>query len=347
MFCRLNALSTKCFVDEMFCRQCILSTKCHVDKMPVDQKLCRRSVSSTNCFRQYSVDEMSFDKNLSTNNIVTEKIDVENPPTQRAIAKSLRISQSSVSRASKKAGFVLRKKRKGQQLSSSNLIKRQQRSMALYRQLANQRYKNFITTDESWFYLDGTRGKRKVCYIKKSDPDYDRMIIEQNTSRPKGFMVWGGVSSKGKTALRFVDPGTKVNSNYYIHHILKPFLTRDVPRLFPKNERKKWYFHQDSAPSHTSKETIGYLNDCKINFVKPDQWLPNSPDAAPMDFGIWAHLKTQLNKAEIKSLDELEKKLLYVWRKMDQSFIDNVLASWPKRVYKIYKARGSHIEHRL
>lgn len=158
--------------------------------------------------------------------------------------------------------------------------------MSLYRQLANQRYKNFITTDESWFYLDGTRGKRKVCYIKKSDPDYDRMIIQQNTSRPKGFMVWGGVSSKGKTTLRFVDPGAKVNSNYYIHHILKPFLTRDGPRLFPKNERKKWFYHQDSAPSHTSKKTIGYLNECKINFVKPDQWLPSSPDAAPMDFGI-------------------------------------------------------------
>ena len=61
------------------------------------------------------------------------------------------------------------------------------------------------------------------------------MIIQQNTSRPKGFMIWGGVSSKEKTTLRFVAPGTKVNSNYYINKILKPFLARDVPHLFPKN----------------------------------------------------------------------------------------------------------------
>ncbi|CAF4371369.1 unnamed protein product, partial [Rotaria sordida] len=60
------------------------------------------------------------------------------------------------------------------------------------------------------------RGERKVCYIKKSDPDYDRMIIQQNISRPEGFMVWAGVSTRGKTSLRFVAPGTKVNSNYYI-----------------------------------------------------------------------------------------------------------------------------------
>lgn len=202
---------------------------------------------------------------------VIKKIDVENSPTQRAIAKSLSVSQSRVSKTIKRTVFVLREKRKVQQLSSSNLIKRRQRSMALYLQLANQRYKNFITTDKSWFYLDGTHGKGKVCYIKKSDPDYDRMIIQQSTSRPKGFMVWGGVSSKGKTAIRFVDPSAKVNSNYHVNRILKPFLTRDVPRLFPKNQRKKWFFHQDSAPSHTSKETIGYLNECKTSFVKPDQ----------------------------------------------------------------------------
>ena len=32
---------------------------------------------------------------------------------------------------------------------------------------------------------------------------------------------------------------------------------------------------------------------------------------------------------------------------MSQSYIDKVLASWPKRVFMIYKNRGSHIEHRL
>jgi hypothetical protein len=238
-------------------------------------------------------------------NKVIKKIDVDNPPTQRAIAKSLHISQTSISRIIKNAGFVCRKKRKVQHLSLSNITKRRQRSSGLYRQLANHRYKNFITTDESWFYLDGTRGKRKVCYIKKDDPDYDRMIIQQNTSRPKGFIVWGGVSSQGKTTLRFVEPGSKINSTYYIKNILQPFLSRDVPRLYPKKERKKWILHQDSAPSHTAKETLDYLNKWKINYIKPEQWMPNSPDAAPMDYAIWTHLKNQLNKSEIKTVDEL------------------------------------------
>ncbi|CAF1483226.1 unnamed protein product [Rotaria magnacalcarata] len=123
-------------------------------------------------------------------------------------------------------------------LTPSNAEKRRQRALRLYRQLANNRYKKFITTDESWFYLDGTEGKRKVCYIKKSDPNYERMIIQKDSTRPKGFMVWVGISSHGKTTLRFVKPGAKINSDYYINNILKPFLSRDVPRLFPSNEKK-------------------------------------------------------------------------------------------------------------
>ncbi|CAF1337854.1 unnamed protein product [Rotaria sordida] len=223
-------------------------------------------------------------------NKVIKKIDVEDPPTQRAIAKSLRISQSTVSNIIKNSGFILRKKRKLHKLTSSNIIKRRERSRQLYRRLAHQRYKRFITTDEAWFHLDASSGKRKVCYIKKTDPDYNRMIIQQNTSRPKGFMVWGGVSTQGNTTLRLVAPGTKVNSNYYINKVLKPFLTRDVPH---------------SAPSPTSKETIQYLNENKINYIKPEEWMPASPDAAPMDYAIWGYLKQQLNRTDTKSLDEL------------------------------------------
>ena len=44
---------------------------------------------------------------------------------------------------------------------------------------------------------------------------------------------------------------------------------------------------------------------------------------------------------------DLKKQLLSEWRKMSQTYTDKVLASWPKRVFMIYKARGSHTEHRL
>ena len=134
-------------------------------------------------------------------NQVIKKIDIDNPSTQCAIAKSLHIVQSSVSDIIKNAVFVLRKKRKVQSLTMSNIMKRRKRSRRLYLHLANHRYKKFITTDESWFYLVGVPGKCKVYYIKKSDPNYDRIIIQQDTSRPKDAMVWGDVSTRDKITL--------------------------------------------------------------------------------------------------------------------------------------------------
>jgi arginine repressor len=43
---------------------------------------------------------------------VIKKIDVDNPPTQRFIAKSYHVSQSTISRIIKRSNFVLRKKQK-------------------------------------------------------------------------------------------------------------------------------------------------------------------------------------------------------------------------------------------
>jgi arginine repressor len=108
---------------------------------------------------------------------VIQAIDVDDPPPQRAIAKSCCISQSTVSRIIKSASFSLRKKRKVDKLTPANAEKRVRRARRLYRKLANYRYRNFITTDESWFYLDGKEGKRKVCYIRKTNVNYERMII--------------------------------------------------------------------------------------------------------------------------------------------------------------------------
>ena len=42
----------------------------------------------------------------------------------------------------------------------------------------------------------------------------------------------------------------------------------------------------------------------KINYIKPEEWIPSSPDAAPMDYSIWGYLKQRLNRTNTKSLDE-------------------------------------------
>ena len=95
-----------------------------------------------------SVEKVKFSRQrpASTPSIVskvTKQIDVEDPPTQRSIARSCHISQSTVSRIIKSSNFILRKKRKVQKLTLSNAEKRHYCARRLYYRLANQRYKNF------------------------------------------------------------------------------------------------------------------------------------------------------------------------------------------------------------
>ena len=84
----------------------------------------------------------------------------------------------------------------------------------------------------------------------------------------------------------FVQSDAKINADYYIDHILKLFLSRDLHRLSPVGEDKKMIYRHDSAPSHTSKKIIVFLNKSRINYVKPEEWMPKSPDATPMDYSI-------------------------------------------------------------
>ena len=48
----------------------------------------------------------------------------------------------------------------------------------------------------------------------------------------------------------------------------------------------KCFLHQDLAPSHTSQQIIEYLKKYKINYITLEEWMPSSPDAAPMDYAI-------------------------------------------------------------
>ncbi|GBM01338.1 hypothetical protein AVEN_135765-1 [Araneus ventricosus] len=122
--------------------------------------------------------------------------------------------------------------------------------------------------------------KSKVQYLSR---DQNRRDLTPSTTvpHPKGVMVWMGISANGVTKPRFVQHGAKINSEYYIQKILKPFLKDDYCRLYPNGDA---VFHQDSAPSQASRVTQKFLTDQQVKFLRPQQCRPNSPDAAPCDY---------------------------------------------------------------
>jgi len=132
----------------------------------------------------------------------------------------------------------------------------------------------------------------------------DKLKFVKRDAFAAGFMAWAWVCHHGKTAIRIIDKDTKVNSKYYIQNVLQSFLDEDVPKLFPGGTKQKMVLHQGSASSHTA--TLNYLKSRDVDFITPEEWMPKSPDAVPMDYWIWGILKRKLRARNIITLRGLK-----------------------------------------
>ena len=101
-----------------------------------------------------------------------------------------------------------------------------------------------------------------------------------------------------------INRDAKVDSRYYVRRVLTPFLNEDVPPLFPGASSRDMVFHQDSAASHTAKNTLNFLDGRNINYISPDEWIPKSLDAAPMDY-----FKKKIAKRKLRSRLDLKRTL--------------------------------------
>ena len=94
-------------------------------------------------------------------------------------------------------------------------------------------------------------------YVKtgKTEIDLQKLKFVKCDTFAPGFMVWAGVSFYSKMLQIFIDRGINVNADYHINKVLKPFLAKAVPRLFPGREGDL-LLHQDLASSYMAKKTI-------------------------------------------------------------------------------------------
>src|SRR6218665_933193 len=92
------------------------------------------------------------------------------------------------------------------------------------------------------------------------------------------IMVSVAISKMGKSRIVVIEPGAKVNSQYYCRNVLGDGLLPDIRAIC---QHYTWTLQQDGAPSHTAKNTMEYLRRENISFIEPDMWPPNSPDLNP------------------------------------------------------------------
>lgn len=272
-----------------------------------------------------------------------ELIATDNPATQSEIGRRLSVSQQVISYNIKKLGFRRLKKCRVHHLSPAAVTKRYQRSWPLYHKLKCENWTKFITCDEAMFYPKSCAEKSTHQYASEEQRHKDLAPLD-SVKMKKGIMVWMAISSKGISKPYFIDQGAKINANYYISKVLRPFFSKYAEKWYPN---KIFTFHHDSAPSHTAKATQKWLKDNNIAYIKPSEWSPFSPDAAPLDFFFWGYLKSKVYKHETSTIEALKKAIYTEAKKIPQNFVNRALKEWPRRLRLIYYCKGQNIEHRL
>jgi len=273
----------------------------------------------------------------------------KNPPSMRSMSKSLGVSVQTVFKAiHKDLKKNVRKKAKVHALKPRHVRNRRTTARKLYeRHLAGQKSEFMVTLDEAWFYIDNCNGERRICYRKVDEKVPHDWVVEKPESFGAKIMVVGAISGKGVLPLHMVPPNVKINSKYYINKVLKPWLEKEVKKLYGK-EACKVVIHHDQASSHTSKETAAYARDLKarsgITIMENADIPVKSPDLSPMDFFGFGYLKQRLFRRKATTKAGLWKVVQEEWRKVTPKMVSNVMNCWKRRCRLIRVTQGLHVE---
>ena len=145
-------------------------------------------------------------------------------------------------------------------------------------------------------------------------------------------MVSVAVSKMGVTELMFVDPGVKVNGQYYRDVLLSQQMIPAIKQVAGDT----FVFQQDSAPPHHTRDTIQLLQRATPDFI--DLWPPNSPDLNPVDYKIWGVMQQRVYESRVNNVNELKQRLHDVWHGVQQDIIDLAVSQWRQRLRACVRA---------
>lgn len=268
--------------------------------------------------------------------------------TTRQIARETAISRTTVRRIiHKDLKLKCLKKRRAQQLTTGNEESRLKRCKQLLNKFPEHSISFIWFTDEKVFTVaPPINAQNDRLYVssttKKRDADPERLLRTRPTFS-RSVMVSVAVSKLGCTELFFVEPGVKVNGEYYRNVLLMQKMLPAIRQI----SGDVFVFQQDSAPAHRARDTIELLRRETPELIEPDLWPANSPDLNPVDYRIWGLMQDRVYQTPIRDIEDLKQRLISVWADMKQTVVDKAIDEWRPRLRACVRAKGRHFEQLL
>jgi len=261
----------------------------------------------------------------------------------RKMASQVYVSPRTLRRIVKEdLGLTSYKKRKVQALTQNQHAARLERSKALLERFGSQDLDMLVFSDEKLFSVEERYNSQNVRIYAASFEDIpEHMRTVQRFQAEKKIMVWCAVSKKGKFPMVFVEPGVKINAEYYKSNILENVVKPHGQLMFGDDN---WTFQQDSAPAHKAITCQNWCEENLPDYISSKEWPPSSPDLNPLDYSIWGYLEARVNTKRHTSIESLKASLKKEWKDLPIEYLRTTIESWPNRLRAVIKQKGGRFE---
>ncbi|KAL4258885.1 hypothetical protein AB1N83_013858 [Pleurotus pulmonarius] len=250
------------------------------------------------------------------------------------------VSTSTVRNILNEAGYHRRVARKVPYLTTAHRQKRKDWGER-FKVWDEKKWRWVIFSDESYIQLDKKAGRIYITRRAGEELQENCLVptFKQSSIR---VMVWGCIMFGHKGPLIVLEyPGGRNNSMNSVHYqdqVLDGTLIPFYASLKPL--KKKIWFQQDNAPSHSSKSTQAWFSDHRIPLLPHP---PNSPDMNPIE-AIWHELKARLRALPHlpTTTKQLKEAVLCIWEELPMELINKYIQSMPMRVQSLVNAKGGH-----
>lgn len=199
-------------------------------------------------------------------------------------------------------------------------------------------------SDEAHFWLSGYVNKQNYRFWGSEQP----FITQSTPLNPERLTVWAALSSDG---IHYFFLEGNVNGSSY-----KKLLTeRFFPAISAQNTIDDYWFMQDGATPHRTKDVFEAIFDCfDTRVIGPNypkfahgglEWPPYSPDLNPLDFFFWGYLKDKVYKNSPRTLSELKSAISFEIDNMDIAVLLRVVKHFSRRLELCLEGDGAHFEH--
>ena len=140
---------------------------------------------------------------------------------------------------------------------------------------------------------------------------------------------------------------TSVTSDRYLA------MVRDSvwPEVRYASSRRKYWWQQDSATSHTTNNVLDFVKEKfrgrVISRRSEVPWPPYSPDMNPLDFFLWGFVLDQVKRIKPTTIDELKIAVEGVVSTVPEEMVRAAAANLRKRCEACLAASGGHFEYFL